>query len=110
VRNLKKHLEKIYRKVAIKMVRRGDQAPAPPRDMPATTSSVGEPEVADLDFVTATPTPEGANSCPGLHSDPIGTISTSLLKGGEVMTKRLSYQSPQGNISPPPPNYASLLH
>ena len=70
VRNLKKHLEKIYRKVAIKMVKRADQAPKPRPDLPASTSSVGEPEVAEIDHVTPNPTPEGYSPCSSGHIDP----------------------------------------
>ena len=44
MRNLKKHLEKIYRKVALKLVQRSAAQPAQP--MVGSTASDGSPEVA----------------------------------------------------------------
>jgi Lon-like ATP-dependent protease len=68
VRNLKKHLEKIYRKVAMKIVKRADKLPTAQMDLPASTSSVGEPELAQVDQVMPTPSPEGTPPQP--HKPP----------------------------------------
>lgn len=46
MRNLKKHLERIYRKVALKLVQREAQEGAHPQPIAASTASDGEQETA----------------------------------------------------------------